>query len=267
MEIKSALWQKLFILPISLLIWGGGAACSLSPFVPAMRTNPQGIVRPASTSDLILAPLMGLFLFAMGFALWWATFKYSIRADEDGVTQTNGFFQQSVRWEDVAAYYMTTNPRHHKERRLHIEPMMLDANGAKVFQGFAHLLISTESILRKRRELWQYVEARLEGKRIEPPPPILTSQDLAIRSLNVDWTQKSRGWKIGYFAALVLYALLCISLMFGPLFYYLMVKGVEPPHWIIFPTMLMMFGPLFAHLLWVQWKRRQIEKEMKRNNG
>jgi hypothetical protein len=267
MEIKSALWQKIFFLPLSLLIWSVGVASILVPLVPAMRTTPQGVIRPVNTSDLLLLPPMGLLLLALGFALWWPTFKYSIQADEEGIHQTNGFFHQSVRWEDVEAYYMTTNPRHGKERRLHIEPMMLDANGAKVFQGFAHLLVSTESILRQRREFWQYVETRLEGKRIEPPEPILTSQDLAIRSLNTDWTRKSRGWKIGYFIALVLYALFWMSLMFGPLFYYLMIKGVEPPQWLFYPTMLMMLRPLFPHLLWVQWKRHQIEKEMKRNSG
>ena len=64
--------------------------------------------------------------------------------------------------------------------------------------AFAHILVSTQKILEQRRELWRFVEAQLEGKKIEAPAPTpkVTAKTLAVKSLEVDWSKKSLRWKI-----------------------------------------------------------------------
>lgn len=267
MEVKSALWQKLFMLPISLLFCGVGVACMVTPFVPSLSTPRGSPVIPSGPADFVLAALLGLFMLAFGFGLWWPVVKYSIRADEEGIIQTNGFFQQSVRWTEVATYYMANNPRHHKERRLHVEPVMLNAEGIVVFQGFAHLLVSTRKILEQRRELWRFVEAQLEGKKVEPPAPKVTAKTLAVKSLEVDWSKKSLRWKIVRFLSLTLYALFWLSLSLGPSYYFGVVRNEKIPGWAALMMFVLMWGPLLPHLIWIQWKRRQIAKTMKGPEG
>jgi hypothetical protein len=264
MEIKSALWQKLFMLPISLLFCAVGIAAFVSPFVPAMHTTSRtGQVIPPTISDLIIAPVLGLFMLALGGSLWWAVVKYSIRADNEGITQTNGFFRQSVRWADVAAYYVATNPRHHKEQRLHVEPIMLSAEGKIVFQGFAHLLVSTQKTLEQRRQLWRFVEAQLKGKKVHPPSPTpkATARTLAIKSLEVDWAKKSSWWKVARILALLLYGLFWTGILMGPI-YYMVVHNIKPPRWTLILLAPMFYAPLLPHLMWLKWKERQIAKSM-----
>jgi hypothetical protein len=65
-EVKSALWQKLFVLPISLLFSGVGIASLLSPFIPTFHTTPRtGQVTPMGTSDIVKAIVLGLFMLVL----------------------------------------------------------------------------------------------------------------------------------------------------------------------------------------------------------
>lgn len=262
-EVKSALWQKLLILSISLLICGTGVVAWLVPFSPVLRTNSRtGLVTPISPTESVLTILMGTGLFTFGFSLAWAVFKYSIRANSEGIRQTNGFFSQSVRWSDVARYYLELNRRYYSERRCHIEPVMLDAEGKIIFQGFAHIFVSTTKIIQKRRELWQFVESQLAGKKSEPDPES-DPKVLAQQSMNIDWSKKSPMWKIGRIFALVLYALFWLSLAMVPA-YYIAVNDLKvSTPWGYLPTMTMFLGPLLFPLIQLEIRKRKIAKEFK----
>lgn len=210
---------------------------------------------------------MGLFMLAFGFGIWWPVMKYAIRADREGISQTNGFFHQSARWTDVANYYVAQNPRIHKERRLHIEPVMLNADGIVIFQGFAHLLVSSAAILEQRRALWQFVEAQLEGKRIEAPSPDLDPGVIAWRSLQVDWSKKSLLWKIARMFALVCFTLFWLAFSMGPI-YYMVSRNITVPQ--PFGTLMLLLsfiGPLLPHIIWFQIKKRQIARELKKRSA
>ena len=160
-EIKSALWQKIFASVVALPFIGLGLVCCVSPFVPI-------ISGPAPHPALAIA--LGLFLGGFFFCFcWWPILRYSIRADDEGIEQFNGFFRQSVRWSQVESYYLEQNVRYHAERRYHIEPVLLNSEGVIIFRGFAHVIKSTTKIIEQRRELWRFVESKLEGKRIEKP--------------------------------------------------------------------------------------------------
>lgn len=264
LEVKSAFWQKLFILPISLLFCGMGVASCLVPFVPALHTNSRtGQVNPLTALDVVMAPALGLLMFAGGFCLWWTVIKYSICADNEGITQTNGFFSQSVRWADVASYYMEPNRRFHSESRLHVEPVLLDANGKIIFRGFAHLLVSTRKIVAQRRELWQFVEAQLNGKKVDAPSRELTPEIIAARSLEVNWKEKSLLWKLARITALILYGVFWFSLSMVPIYYVVSRDISAPKPWGVLLLLPMFFGPLLPHIIWLQFKKRRIAKELK----
>jgi hypothetical protein len=72
-------------------------------------------------------------LFALGFGPLWATMRYQIRADENGISQTNGFFRQPATWSEVQSYYVAVNPRFHKGRHRYVEPFLLNAHGDIIF--------------------------------------------------------------------------------------------------------------------------------------
>ena len=253
-EAKSATWQKVFISLISLPLVGVGVACWLSPFVPVFQ-GPQ--------PSLLEALVLGSFFVVGGFGVWWPVMKYSIRADNEGITQTNGFFRQSVRWIDVTCYYMEPNRRFHKERWLHIEPVMFNKDGAIIFRGFAHILVSTRKIIEQRRELWQFVEAQLEGKKIEVPSPNLDPEVLARRTLEVNWSKKTVLWKIGRVVGLVCYALFWLAVSMAPIYYVLVNNITLPKPWGAFMVLPMFLGPLLPHIIWLKVKKRKIAKELK----
>lgn len=263
-EIKSALWQKLFIFPISLLICGSGVVTCLAPFVPVLHTNPQtGQVDALNTTEIIMAVVIGVFMSIFGFAVFWAVIKYSIRADTEGIRQTNGFFTQYVRWSDVAHYYREPNRRYHNERRLHVEPVMLNSESVIIFRGFAHILVSTRKIIEQRRELWQFVETQLEGKKIDAPSADLDPEVLASRSLEVNWSEKSTLWKVGRLLALACYGLFWLSVSLLPMYYIVTNNLTVPKPWGSFIALPMFLGPLLPHLIWLHFKKRKIAKELK----
>ncbi len=191
--------------------------------------------------------------------------RYSIRADRDGISQFNGFFRQSVLWSQVESYYLDFNPRYHAERRSHVEPVLLNARGEIVFQGFAHVLKSSNKIIVQRRELWRFVEAQLQGKRVEKPFVPANTHELAVRSFNnVDWSGKSLTWKIVRVSTLLLWAIFYLALAMVPAYYVIVydIKIGEPIKlllltWIIF----WMMGPLMVRAIQVSIKERRLIRE------
>ena len=190
--------------------------------------------------------------------------RYSIRADCEGIAQFNGFFRQSVSWSQVESYYLDFNPRFHAERRYHIEPILLNARGEIVFQGFAHVLKSTNKIIEQRRELWRFVEAQLEGKRVETPVKI-DPRMMAIRSFDFDWSKKSWGWKIARIGAAFCYVLIGMSVALFPL-YYVVNNNIRFGGYEVLLAMLVFFVPLIPHLIWIEIRKRKIKRELE-NHG
>jgi len=206
--------------------------------------------------------VMGAYLVGGGFGICWPVMRYSIRADHAGISQTNGFFRQSVRWSDVAAYYVQPNTRYYKERQLHLEPVMLNAQGAIVFHGFAHLLVSTKNIIQQRRELWQFVETQLKGKRIEAPAPTLDLTALAWKSLKVNWSDKTLWWKMARVVGLISYALFWLGLTMIPVYYMVTHNITIAKPWGSFLILPMCIGPFLPHIIWLSIKKRKIAKEL-----
>ncbi|BCM92092.1 hypothetical protein IAD21_03971 [Abditibacteriota bacterium] len=249
-EVRSVLWQKLFVFVLVFPCFVVGCLCWLAPFVPSLMAD-----APSSLSTFLL----GAVYIAAGFGLWWPVMRYSIRADEKGITQTNGFFSQTVLWGEVEYYYLERNKRHHTDR--HVEPVMFDAQGKKVFRGFAHLLVSTPPIVKQRRALWQFVESQLEGKKRETPRPELTPEVLADRALYVDWSQKRWQWKVRRILFLVAYSSMwCCSWM--SLIFYLDDKS-NSNDWTLLLMLILLVGAPFPFAVWSKFKKRKILRDMK----
>lgn len=267
MEIKSALWQKIFAFALACFFGYAGVFLLVMTFVPSLPKTANAPMVPPSPIEQFLGVLIGLALLISGFLLWWTVHKYSIKADEQGITQTNGFFHQTVRWDNVTSYYLALNRRHYNRSSSYIEPFLLGPNGELLFQSFADLLVSSERGLEQRRQFWRFVESHLEGKKIEAAARQFTPDEIAAKSLETDWVQKSPSWKIRRLVALTLYCLFWAALTFGPLYYYIVALATQPPKWLpaLFP--LSLFGPLIPHLIWIQWKRWQITKSIKQNNS
>lgn len=257
-EVKSALWQKIFASVVFLPCLGISVVIWLAPFLPIFKGQPPGIFEGI---------LMGAIFFAAGLALWWPVMNYSIRADQDGIRQTNGFFRQSARWSEVASYYIEPNQRYHKERGLHLEPVLCNAEGAVIFRGFAHVIVSTRHIMAQRRELWQFVEAQLAGKEIPAPDPNLNPEVIALKSLEVKWSEKTWGWKIARCCGLVAYALFWLGLSLWPLYYLVSHNFTVPQPWATLLCMPMLLGPLLPHVIWLEIKKRKIAQELKQRDA
>ena len=191
--------------------------------------------------------------------------RYSIRADRDGISQFNGFFRQSVRWSQVESYYLDFNPRYHAERSSHVEPVLLNARGEIVFQGFAHVIKSTNKIIAQRRELWRFVEAQLEGKRIEKPVTPADIHELAVRIFDkVDWAAQSWQWKIARVALLIIYAIVCMTVALAPIYYVIVndIKLSELMKYLLLTwTMFWIMGPLMVRAIQVSIKERRLLRE------
>ena len=263
-EIKSALWQKIFAAVVFLPFVGAGVACWLSPFVPIFAGEAPSVWEAA---------FYGTIVFAFGFVFLWTILRYSLRADAQGIHQSNGFFQQSVRWEEVAHYYVEPNPRFHKERRLHIEPVLFDRDNQIIFRGFAHILVSTRKILEQRRLFWEFVEAQLAGKKIEAPHPDInfTPEVLARRSLEVDWKTKTVSWKIARVIGLVVYALFWVAMTMAPA-YYSVTHNIGHDNsgskfWLLLLSLFSMtLGPLLPYFIRLQIKKRKISRDWEKRD-
>ena len=193
--------------------------------------------------------------------------RYSIRADREGISQFNGFFRQAVRWSQVASYYLDFNPRYHAERSSHVEPVLLNARGEIVFQGFAHVLKSTNKIITQRRELWLFVETQLVGKRVEKPFTVADAQIQAARSFEtVNWAAKSWRWRIARVAQLMIYATFLLALALAPSYYVLTndIQIGELTKLLLISWMMMWFiGPLLVRAIQISLRERRLLREAK----
>jgi hypothetical protein len=253
-EVKSALWQKIFISLLALFFTVVGIVCWASPFFPVFQGPPP---------DLWEAAIMGLCFVALGFGIWWPVMRYSICADETGISQTNGYFHQSARWSDVAYYYMEPNRRFHKSSHLYIEPVMFNAKSQVIFHGYEHILVSTTKIFDQRNNLWRFVEEQLQGKKIDPPSPDLDPKILAWRSLEVNWSEKSWLWITGRIIALILYAVFWFCMWMLPVFYVATHNWVTPKYWEPLFILPMTISPFLPRIIWLEIKKRKFAKELK----
>lgn len=244
-EIKSALWQKIFITLLVFPLEAFGIAAFFQ--------------RPLRVGEIAML----LCWFLGWFAPWWAVMRYSIRTDQTGISQTNGFFRQSIRWDDVVAYYVEPNRRYYGQSKQYVEPVMLDAQRKIIFQGFAPILVSTQKEIEHRREFWRFVEDQLQDKHHQEPPPDL--HQLALKSLEINWAEKSFSWKIGRIAALVIYAVFWLCLGMGPV-YYLVVNGITAPKYIgAFVAFIPFAGPGLHAVILIELRKRKIAEELKMN--
>jgi len=245
-EIKSALWQKIFITLLILPFAAFGAVALFQMWPPHIDEF-----------------LMEVCWFAGCFAIWWPVMRYSIRADKNGISQTNGFFHQSIRWSDVAAYYVEPNRRYYRQHQQHVEPVMLDAKGKIIFQGFAHILVTSQKDIERRREFWQFVKEQLQDKPRKEPPPDLDK--LARESMEINWAGKSLHWKIGRIFTLGIYILFWLCLGMGPI-YYLVTNGISVP---IYVGNLLAFitfgGPALHAVILIKIRKRKIAEGLRKN--
>ncbi len=157
MEIRSAVWQRLFTCLVFGFIGFLGLAAMLKAFLPRqIKVLGDNGESPA-------------FLFWSGFAVtlfclywWWRTEKYCLRADEEGITQETGFGTTRVRWQDVA-WYRLEPLRGTKERR--IEPVLYESGGRVLLRPLAPTVVGTSQMDEERAQFWQFVESHLQGKR------------------------------------------------------------------------------------------------------
>ena len=256
-EVKSALWQKIFIVALCGPFLLVGLLCLVGSVFPHFGP----LAASGSVSERLSALFCGAILTAAAFAMLRAVLCYRICADSEGIVQTNGFHRQAAKWREVDAYYVAINERFQNDRKYHVEPVMLDAEGAVVFQGFAHLLVSNRAILHQRQKLWQFVETRLEGKRVDAPLPgskrNLDFMEFIQSATEVDWSKKSRRWKVRRVLALTTFIGLWMSLIFGTL-YYLLVNSIKVPELAVPGVFALLFlGPLLPHFIWFwpKWRR------------
>lgn len=168
-EIRSALWQKVFVSIIALICIGVGIACWISPFYPLFQVG---------SSNALKALFTGLFLILSAAWSWWRVMTYSIRADDEGIRQICGFFRNSVRWSDVASYCLESQKNVLTGKRFDLKPMMFDRTGNKKFDTFSPVFICSSKIIAQRFELWQFVEKKLQGKKVEYNPIFLKTSSL-----------------------------------------------------------------------------------------
>lgn len=123
-EVKSALWQKVFASLVFLPFLGIGVVCWLSSWVPILVGQPP---------HWSIAFVLGAVIFVIGFGFWWTVMRYSVRADSEGIRQSNGFFHQAVRWEEVTHYYMETGQSCRDVNGNLAKPIMLNAQARSFF--------------------------------------------------------------------------------------------------------------------------------------
>ncbi|RYG66585.1 hypothetical protein EON80_15135 [bacterium] len=261
MEIKSALWQKIFVFPLGLVFCGGGIVCAISPYFASLSATANGPIKAPIPIDFVISAILGVLLIVAGFALWWTVAKYSIRADDQGIEQSNGFRSQAVKWDAVDAYYYSNHPREVREQKRFREPIMVGTDGTVRFKKLGHLLVFGSKELAQQKKFWEYCEARLVGKKVEAPEPDFKPTEIAIQSLDFDPKQKSPRWMAGRIFLLLFYGAIWSAFLFVPAAYYSLHPEVRPAN--DFPIFLLLglFGPLIPHLIWIQWKAWKIRRD------
>ncbi len=255
-EVKSSIWQKVFGSLMAFPVIAAGVACWLSPFIH---------IFDGKNSSLLGAIIAGIIYVGGSLYFWWQMMCFSICADETGIRQTNGFYRQTVLWADVAYYYME-NKATFAEKKPHLEPLLFSEKGKVLFRGIGYNQNLTQKANTQRNELWQFVETQLQGKKIDAPLDNLNPDALAWKSIEVDWSNKSWLWKAGRATALFLYAIFWFILFVIPL-YYVVIHNLKLPEFYVLFFMLPWIGPVVPHLIWHQFKKRKIAKEIEVQNA
>lgn len=99
---------------------------------------------------------------AYAFYLWRATMSLCIRADEDGIHQTNGWQKQFVRWHEIALYTMENVGSY---RDCLMEPVLRGADRRIVLRPMISAIIHDSAIKTARAEFWLHVTRRIDARR------------------------------------------------------------------------------------------------------
>lgn len=157
MEIRSALWQRLFTVVVFGFIGFIGGAAALKAFFPQQITL---IGDNGETPAFLFWTGMGLVLFSLG--CYGKVERSFLRAGEDGMIQHTGFRTQWVRWQDVSYYRLEPLRGTREHRRV---PVLYDRFDRERLRPVAPLLVGTARQDEEQALFWQFVEQHLEGKK------------------------------------------------------------------------------------------------------
>ncbi len=157
MEIKSAVWQRIFV----LVVFGLIGACCLS--VALKEIFPDSVYWINNSAGYHSAPFFcaGMTGFFVCFWSWWKTEKHHLRADDNGILQKTGFRNTYIAWQKIA-FYRLERVRGTKERM--IEPVLYDEENRVLFRSVAPVVVGLRRQDEEREAFWDFVESKLPGK-------------------------------------------------------------------------------------------------------
>ncbi len=156
MEIKSALWQRLFAVVVFGFIGFLGLAALLKGLWPQqIHIIGNHGETPAFMFSTGLCVLLGCLY------CWWRIERYCLRADMKGIRQQTSFGTTSVKWQDVA-FYRVERLRGTREDMM--EPVLYNHAERVLLRPIAPLVAGTVRMDDERAQFWQYVQDQLAGK-------------------------------------------------------------------------------------------------------
>lgn len=180
MTFESSPLHKLLMLGGVLFSWFFLIVCMVSPS-PSPPTNSPFVVYSCA-----------LFWVLGGFYQLWSTLKSKAQVDAEGIWQSNGFLQQKLCWNDVAAYYLESKKVRSSET--YCQPVLLGADGTVLWRGLPNSLGATFAQRETGRAMCTFIESQLTGKEIESP--FLHAAFWIPMGPDVEWTQQNLLWKI-----------------------------------------------------------------------
>ena len=198
------------------------------------------------------------------FFSYWPTAKWRIFADRKNIRCHNGFRLKTVRWDEVASYYLE---RHHPHERSRSQLIFFNARHEILLQ-IPIAGNSTPQALGQWSELWQFVDGQLDGKKIDAPYISFEPAEMVARSLDVDWKSKTVAWKIARMVGLVCYALFWCSISMALMFAVSVYYPAKPLSGVGSVLMLlamcsMFWGPMLPYVVYIKVKQRKIAREWK----
>ncbi len=155
MQLKSALWQRLFASILFGLIGFFGLAAMMKAFFPQRISV---FADHGETPQFLFWSGLAIVLFS--FFCWRQVEKYHVHADEEGITQRTGFRTTSVRWQEVAQYRLERVQNSGGK----IEPVLYDSAGKVLFRPATPLLKGTDRMDKERKQFWKFVENQISDK-------------------------------------------------------------------------------------------------------
>lgn len=252
-EIRSPRWLKIFMGIFAVPCFCVAVLSLLSLFMPVFEGKP-----PTVAQSLFL----GVGYFVFGAFLWWPVRRFVIRADENGLLHNSGFFATKVRWSEVASYYSEQSQQ--TSGRFHL--IFLDAQHKILLQVPAGNRNMDQRAIEQWRELTQFVDSQLAGKKVEAPYVSYEPEAMAARSFEVDWKTKTLGWKIARMIGLFAYAAFWCGVSLSLMLYTSLHYPGKPQSgmglWLGLAAIFSMsVGPLLPHIVWIQIKKRKIARE------